>query len=199
MPGRLSRLRFQHWRYVDGLYRAAGVEPFVDIACLPLALGGCVYNDRRVALGFDRPKDVAMSLHDLAHLLVAPDDRQSLPNFGLGEHPGMDETATPAAVVTQAEADGEEVVAACVHVLLAYAVFAPGVARSAAAYMTFSREDVVSLHADPLGYMRRAHATPDARLLAERGVVVDRRFALPATVAAFVEEHGTMRARWRSG
>lgn len=68
------------------------------------------YDGRAFQLGFDHGCDTEKLLHDVCHWLVAPKERRSRMNFGLGPGP---------TTVTDVESDNEEVTVMLLEQLLA--------------------------------------------------------------------------------
>ncbi len=68
------------------------------------------YDGRAFQLGFDHGCDTEKLLHDVCHWLVAPKERRSRMNFGLGPGP---------TTVSEAESDNEEVTVMLLEALLA--------------------------------------------------------------------------------
>ncbi|HEX3884340.1 MAG TPA: elongation factor P hydroxylase [Stellaceae bacterium] len=132
-------------RFAEGLTDAAARAAFAQIrATSPdRAEGGAAEDDRRAAIAWARACGVPVHpdgtdcafnwdgtaldpgteayviLHEVAHFLIAPPERRSLPDFGLG--PGPDtrdrDAASEAATLTLAESEADEAAASLIGIL----------------------------------------------------------------------------------
>lgn len=126
------RSQMPSWQRVAAAYRLFGLEPLLDDECAP---HGFVYANRLVALGSDHENMPGLALHDLAHYLTAPKSRQAAPNFGLGEHPQVDEPGEAPLMVSVSRADHEEAAASQLNVEMACAMFGEDEAESVRDYL----------------------------------------------------------------
>lgn len=137
-------LRSEHpeWLRVGVLYRSVGLVPLLDVTVGP---DGYVYSNGVVALAGDYLSEWAMALHDLAHWLVAPPKRRSLPNFGLGQHPNVPEMPKAhRAGMSWFDAQEEEGAASWVHVHLTRASFGSAASERIAELLNFEPHEIES-------------------------------------------------------
>jgi elongation factor P hydroxylase len=103
-------------------YATYGIKATFDYICLD---SGFVYHNNKVALGGDRD-DLPMSLHDLAHWLVASPQQRKLPNFGLGPHPNPWDTAKCELAMSASESINLEERASILHTFIVEKLFGFG-------------------------------------------------------------------------
>lgn len=118
------------------LYASYGIKAFFDRMCLP---SGYVYHNNEVALKGDSG-NLPVSLHDLAHWIVAtPRDRRA-PNFNLGLHPSGWDSITklsghPGPISQLWESRASEL-----HVLMATHYFGIAAGKNVAEYLCVEYE-----------------------------------------------------------
>lgn len=108
---------------VSQLYLKVGIKPVWDQFVLQDT--GVVYDGKQVALKPDFFKPY-IALHDLAHWLVASDDRKTMINFGLGCAPHVSERHLTTPVVIASCVDHEESLASMLNAILAQQLFGEG-------------------------------------------------------------------------
>lgn len=117
------------------LYAKYGVKATFDKNCLD---SGFVYCDNEVALGGDK-NNLPMSLHELAHWLVATKKARKEPNYGLGAHPNGWDTNPKLSSVGWKKGDTWESRASELHVLMVYTFFGKEIAAKLAMILNVDR------------------------------------------------------------